>query len=35
MSEFAPHRAQPKAQEIDARAAAWLDRRDRGGWTSG
>ena len=31
MSE--PVRTQNKSREIDASAAAWLDRRDRGGWT--
>lgn len=33
MSESTPRRAQTKAEDADARAAAWLDKRDRGGWT--
>ena len=34
MSGFATRPAQTRAQEIDARAAAWLDRRDRDDWTA-
>ena len=34
MSETAKIRAQAKAQEVDARAAAWIDRRDKDGWSA-
>lgn len=33
MSESQKRRAQSKAKDADASAAAWLDKRDRGGWT--
>jgi transmembrane sensor len=33
MSEPVTERAKDRAGEIDARAAAWLDRRDRSSWT--
>jgi len=33
VSEFTPRRPQTKAQDADTSAAAWLDKRDRGGWT--
>jgi len=35
MRPFASTPSKPRADEIDAIAAGWLDRRDRGGWTEG